>query len=231
MGLLSTVLLAAAVTASSFGSAAQQSPGMGSTVTAPVPVYTPNPPYSEEALKAGVSGVVEVDIMVDAAGNVQDARVVKPLGHGLDEKALETIRTWRFKPAMHNGVPVGGSMTVQVRFQSSASPSQPVTQPPPSATPAVAQERTDEGPTNEKAQKTYKEALEYLHDGRPDAALDAFKKADKQDGGHCLGCQRQMVKYGMALGDWKTAEAAAGEMVSEAETPRQIALAHYQFGI
>ena len=104
-------------------------------MTAPVPIYTPNPPYSEEARKAGVSGVVEVDIMVDAAGNVQDARVVKPLGHGLDEKALETIRAWRFKPVMHNGVPVGGSMTIQVHFQFSASPSQPATQPSPSATP------------------------------------------------------------------------------------------------
>jgi len=136
MKLLSPVLLAAVISASSFGSAAQQSPGtMSSTVTAPVPIYTPNPPYSEEARKAGVSGVVEVDIMIDAAGNVQDARVVKPLGHGLDEKAVETIRTWRFKPGMHNGVPVGGSMTIQVHFQFSASPSQPAAQPPPSATP------------------------------------------------------------------------------------------------
>ena len=74
--------------------------------------------------------MVEVGIMIVAAGNVQDARVVKPLGHGLDEKALETIRTWRFKPAMHNGVPLGGSMTIQVHFQFSASPSQPAAQPP-----------------------------------------------------------------------------------------------------
>jgi thiol-disulfide isomerase/thioredoxin len=70
-----------------------------------------------------------------------------------------------------------------------------------------------------------------LHDRRPDAALDAFKKADKQDGGHCLSCQRQMVKYGMELRDWKTAEAAAEEMASEAQTPKEVALAHYQFGI
>jgi peroxiredoxin len=95
----------------------------------------------------------------------------------------------------------------------------------------VAQEKADEGPTNEKAQKTYKEALEYMHDRRLDAALDAFRKADKQDGGHCLGCQRKMLKYGIELRDWKTAEAAAEEMVSEVQTPRELALAHYQFGI
>jgi len=58
----------------------------------------------------------------------------------------------------------------------------------------VAQERAEEGLTNNKAQKTYQEALQYLHDRKPEAALDVFKKADKQDGRHCLGCQRKMVK-------------------------------------
>src|SRR6516162_3109509 len=103
MRLLSPVLLAAVIGASLFGSAARQSPGTtSSTVTAPIPVYTPNPTYSEEARKAGLSGVVVVEVTVDAAGNVQEVGVVQPLGHGLDEKAVETIRTWRFKPAMRN---------------------------------------------------------------------------------------------------------------------------------
>jgi hypothetical protein len=47
-------------------------------------------------------------------------------------------------------------------------------------------EENIEGPTNEKAQKTYKEAFEYLHKRIPESALESFKKADKQDGGHCL---------------------------------------------
>ncbi len=96
---------------------------------------------------------------------------------------------------------------------------------------AVAQEKIDEGPTNDKAQKTYKEALEFLHKRLPESALDNFKKADKQDGGHCLACQKKMVKYGVELREWKTAEAAAGEIVSEAQTPTDLALAHYQFGL
>ncbi|MGB6801859.1 MAG: redoxin domain-containing protein [Candidatus Sulfotelmatobacter sp.] len=95
----------------------------------------------------------------------------------------------------------------------------------------LAQEKTDEGPTNEKAQKTYKEALDYLHRRMTDAALDAFKKADKQDGGHCLACQRKMIKYGVELGDWKTAETAAGEIVEQAQGDKNVGLAHYQFGI
>jgi thiol-disulfide isomerase/thioredoxin len=96
-------------------------------------------------------------------------------------------------------------------------------------TPLWAQTKAD-GPTNEKAQKTYKNALDAVHQHRPEFALDDFKKADKQDGGHCLACQKLMVKYGIELGEWKTAELAAEEMVAEAQGERDTALAHYQFG-
>jgi peroxiredoxin/Tfp pilus assembly protein PilF len=97
-------------------------------------------------------------------------------------------------------------------------------------TPLVAQEKA-EGPTNEKAQKTYKEAFEYLHRHMSESALESFKKADKQDGGHCAACQQKMIKYGVELGDWKTAETAAGEIVAEAQGDRNLALAHYELGI
>jgi thiol-disulfide isomerase/thioredoxin len=99
------------------------------------------------------------------------------------------------------------------------------------AIPLPAQEKPDDGPTNEKARKTYKEAEGYLHQRMTSAALDSFKKADKQDGGHCQACQRQMIKYGVELGDWKAAEAAAGELVAEAQGQKEVALAHYHFGI
>jgi thiol-disulfide isomerase/thioredoxin len=89
----------------------------------------------------------------------------------------------------------------------------------------------DEGPSNEKAQKTYREALQYVHDRQPQYALDSFKKADKQDDGHCVACQKKMIKYGLEFRDWKTAETAAEELVKEAQSPKEVALAHYQFGI
>jgi peroxiredoxin/outer membrane protein assembly factor BamD (BamD/ComL family) len=95
----------------------------------------------------------------------------------------------------------------------------------------AAQERALEGPSNEKAQKTYKEAFQLLHEGRTDFALDNFKKADKQDGGHCQACQREIIKYGVQLRDWKTAETAAQEITSEAPNQKESALAHYQLGI
>jgi thiol-disulfide isomerase/thioredoxin len=88
-----------------------------------------------------------------------------------------------------------------------------------------------EVPTNEKAQKTYKQGLEHLREHMTASALDSFKKADKQDDGHCLPCQKKMIKYGIELGEWKTAEIAGEELVSEVKGNNNIALAHYHLGI
>ena len=96
--------------------------------------------------------------------------------------------------------------------------------------PAFPQEKVGE-PKNEKAQKTYKQAMEFLHDHQTVAALGEFKKADKQDDGKCYACQRQMIKYGAELDDWKTVELASQEMVAEAEGTRDTAVAHYQFAV
>lgn len=95
----------------------------------------------------------------------------------------------------------------------------------------LAQDKKNDGPTSEKAQKTYKEALDDLHHRNTLAAFEGFKKADKQDEGHCLECQRKIIQYGTQLREWKPTEAAAGEMIAEAQTPREIALAHYEFGL
>ncbi len=96
--------------------------------------------------------------------------------------------------------------------------------------PVLAQEKTGL-PTDEKAQKTYEKALKSLREHFKEEALDEFKKADKQDGGHCLACQKQMVKYGEELGEWKTAELGAEEIVAQAQGPKDTALAHYQLAL
>src|SRR5579884_90495 len=95
--------------------------------------------------------------------------------------------------------------------------------------PAVAQEKMDT-PTDEKAKKTYKEALEYLKQRKVEAALESFKKADKQDGGHCRPCQQNIIKYAIELQEWKMAEAAAQEMADQAQGD-EVAVARYQLGI
>lgn len=86
------------------------------------------------------------------------------------------------------------------------------------------------GPTNEKAQKTFREAQEFEKKDETEWALDRFKKADKQDSGKCVVCQRKMVKYGIALRDWKTAELGASELIAEAQGSGDVAVAHYELG-
>ena len=96
--------------------------------------------------------------------------------------------------------------------------------------PGFGQEKPAEGPKSEKAQKAYREGTEYVHRRMLDAAIDSFKKADKQDGGTCLLCQQQIIKYGLELRQWKAAESAAEKMVAGAKEKRDLAIAHYQLG-
>lgn len=91
-------------------------PGRGG-VSEPVPIFKPEPPYTEEARKTKLQGVVDLMIVVDPVGNVAFARVLKPLGMGLDESARDTVKTWRFKPALRNGSPVPVRVMVQVSFR------------------------------------------------------------------------------------------------------------------
>jgi thiol-disulfide isomerase/thioredoxin len=95
------------------------------------------------------------------------------------------------------------------------------------ALPLLGQDK--DGPQDAKAQKSYSEAMDSLRHHRISDALDKFKKADKQDGGHCLTCQKKMIKYGSELGEWKLAELAGEEMVAQAQGD-DVALAHYYLG-
>src|SRR5260370_1594140 len=91
---------------------------------------------------------------------------------------------------------------------------------------AVLGQESTGGPSDEKALKTYEKAQKALRERRKEEALDDFKKADKQDGGHCLACQKQMIKYGEELGEWKTAEPGAEEIAAQPQGPTNTALAH-----
>lgn len=97
--------------------------------------------------------------------------------------------------------------------------------------PSLFAEEVNEGPSNEKAQKTYKQGLEYLTKHQHGMALDSFKKADKQDGGHCLDCQRKILKYAVELQEWKSAEAAGQQIVESAQGSKNMAIAHYSLGM
>ncbi len=90
---------------------------VGGDISAPIPIYKPEPAYTEEARKAKYEGTVVLWIVVDASGAVTDCRVVKPLGLGLDANAVDTVKTWKFKPALKNGTPVPVRVMVQVGFR------------------------------------------------------------------------------------------------------------------
>jgi protein TonB len=89
-------------------------PGRG--VTPPRPIYSPDPEFSEEARKAKYQGTCTLMIVVSADGKPTNIRVVNSLGMGLDEKAIETVRTWRFEPGLKDGHPVNVEMAVEVDF-------------------------------------------------------------------------------------------------------------------
>lgn len=72
---------------------------VGPGVSPPRAVYDPNPEFSEDARLAKFHGTVTLSLIVDASGKVVDVRITTPLGLGLDEKAVEAVRTWKFEPA------------------------------------------------------------------------------------------------------------------------------------
>lgn len=92
---------------------------VGGDVAAPVPIHKPKPEYTTEAVRAKLSGNIVLGIIVDAHGKVTHAHVIKGLGKGLDESALETIRKWKFKPATRGGVPVAVRYEIEFQFNAS----------------------------------------------------------------------------------------------------------------
>jgi protein TonB len=85
-------------------------------LSAPRPISSSPPTYSEEARKAKVEGDCIVSLVVDEKGNLTNLHVVSGLGMGLDEKAIEAIKKWKFEPAFRDGKPVAAKLTVQVSF-------------------------------------------------------------------------------------------------------------------
>jgi protein TonB len=90
---------------------------IGGGVSAPVLIYSVDPEFSEEARKAKAAGHVMVALWVDEKGIPTHVRALRGLGLGLDEKAVEAVKQYRFRPSMENGKPVTVQMNVDVMFQ------------------------------------------------------------------------------------------------------------------
>jgi periplasmic protein TonB len=90
---------------------------IGGGISSPIPIYTVEPEFSEEARKAKVAGNVLVNLWVGTDGLPSHVHVIRGVGMGLDEKAIEAVRQYRFKPAMENGKPVLVELNIEVNFQ------------------------------------------------------------------------------------------------------------------
>ncbi len=90
---------------------------VGGGVSAPRVIYDTTPEFSEEARKAKYQGTVILWLLVGEDGRVRDIRVQRSLGMGLDQKAVETVRTWRFEPGKKDGHPVPVQISVEVNFR------------------------------------------------------------------------------------------------------------------
>ena len=108
-------------TGSGLGSGADGGTGggpyrMGSGVDPPRPLQQVRPTYTEEARRQAIEGRVLLEIVVRKDGSVDNVRVLRSLPAGLDQKAIEAVRQWRFSPAHRNGEPVDVVAQVNVDF-------------------------------------------------------------------------------------------------------------------
>ena len=98
-----------------------RSPGTGVSsvgLTLPVIIDKPLPAYTDEARRDRTEGVVVLQVTIRANGSVDSIRVLRGLGHGLDESAVHTVSTkWRFKPARFHGLPVDYEAIIEVTFR------------------------------------------------------------------------------------------------------------------
>ena len=88
----------------------------GGASTAPVVLFKVEPEFSEEARKAKLQGVVVLYGEVDTNGRLRNIRVTQGLGLGLEEKAIEAVKQWRFRPGTRDGKPVVSAAAIEVNF-------------------------------------------------------------------------------------------------------------------
>jgi TonB family protein len=89
---------------------------------APAVAYKVAPTYTPQAIQAGIEGSVVLYAEIGVDGRAHRVRVIKGLGHGLDQQAMEAVRQWEFYPGTKNGIPVNTPGTVEVEFRLATQP-------------------------------------------------------------------------------------------------------------
>lgn len=90
---------------------------VGGQIQMPKAIRKVNPVYPEIARKARIEGVVILDIIIDKQGNVRNIKVLRPLGMGCTEAAIEAVKQWKYEPSTLNGKPIEIQGTITVTFK------------------------------------------------------------------------------------------------------------------
>ncbi|MGH9674799.1 MAG: energy transducer TonB, partial [Bryobacteraceae bacterium] len=90
---------------------------IGGGVSQPTLLHKVEPEYSEEARKAKYQGTVVLALVVDEKGQPREIRIVRAVGLGLDEKAIDAVRQWKFRPGYLNNKPVPVIAQIEVNFR------------------------------------------------------------------------------------------------------------------
>jgi TonB family protein len=136
---------------------------IGDSVSPPQLIRKQEPSYTEEARQAKISGTVVLRTVVDPDGTAHDIKVVRSLGHGLDEKAIEAVRQWEFRPGMKDGHPVAVQANIDVNFRLLDSPDRAVATPP-------------AGPP-QSAEEAFRRGAQLLHQRRVDEGIGLLSEA------------------------------------------------------
>ena len=88
-----------------------------SHTTPPRVIHTVQPEYTKDAMDAKLQGTVILSALVGIDGVPSDITLVRRLGKGLDEKAVEFLRQWRFSPGLSHGEPIPVKVTVEIMFR------------------------------------------------------------------------------------------------------------------
>jgi TonB family protein len=103
----------------------QSQPQLNSQAGKPHIIHSGVPEYTKEALDAKIEGTVVLSFLVGSDGSVSEIKVLKRLGYGLDEKAIECFQLWQLSPAASHGEPISQYATVEINFRLPKSPPKP----------------------------------------------------------------------------------------------------------
>lgn len=89
---------------------------LGAGITKPIKIHAPQPPYTEAARQGRIQGAVILQAIIESDGTVSEVEIIKGLPFGLDESTIETVKQWKYKPAMKGNEPVPVYMNLVINF-------------------------------------------------------------------------------------------------------------------